>query len=85
MAMTKQKNSERLEAAKTSVRNALEEHKQDVRRNNIKYFGMGVFAHLDFLVKCVDQLTGGDPKKLDALAINAIDTVEDASVTSAAA
>lgn len=85
MAMTKLKNSERLEAAKVSVRSALEEHKSDVRQNKPRYYGMGAFAHLDFLVKAVDQLTGGDPKKLDSLNINAVDTVEDATAISAAA
>lgn len=85
MAMTKQTNAERLEAARTSVRGALEEHKGDIRQNKPRYYGMGAFAHLDFLVKCVDQLTGGDAKKINSLTINAVDTVDDAPATSAAA
>lgn len=81
--MPKMKNSERLEAAKVSVRSALEEHKGDVRQNKPKYFGMGIFAHADFLAKCVDQLTGGDAKKLDALNIVAVDTVDEAATLAA--
>ena len=82
--MAKRTNAERLEAAKVSVRSALEEHKGDVRMNKPRYYGMGAFAHLDFALKLIDQLNI-DPKQLNGLVVNAVDTVEDAPATSAAA
>lgn len=79
-AMTKQKNSERLAAVKTSIQNAMQNHAGDVERNTPKYYGMGIFADAAFMVSLIEKLTGGDSAKLNALTV-----VDDVPAISAAA
>lgn len=79
--MTKQTNAERLKAVKVSVASAMKNHGDDVDLNTPKYYGMGIFKDADFLVKIIDQLTGGNADKLNKVQIDE----EDVSAISAAA
>lgn len=45
---------------------------EDVQLNTISRFGAGVFAEQDFLIKCIEQLTGNDPSRLKNLGITPV-------------
>lgn len=67
--MTKMTNVQRFNAAKVTLASAVKHHSDDIDLNTPKYFGMGVFRDVDFLVKLVESLTGGKLAKLNAVKI----------------